>query len=195
VNIALTIGFATTSATLLVTIILFAVDRLLTRRAEGTERRRQLVERVLDTFDRSTRALIRPAFVQVWTNAEVEYTLLLPRLLLEVAPKDRVIARWMHRQVQHMQLAVTRTEKVLRRARVAEALTQWHLGEVDNKWFEEQLKSDPLDPVFRVPRRTMARRLARDGWAWVQLFALLAAIAAMLRQAFGLTAGDSRGEK
>lgn len=132
-NTALAIGFATTTATLLVTVMLFAVDRALIRRAERAERRRQLVERVLDTFDGSTRAVTRPAFGKAWTNPEIEYALLMPRLLLDLGPKDRVLAPWMQPQVQLMHLVVSRKEKTLLRAKVVDALLQWHLGEVDNR--------------------------------------------------------------
>jgi hypothetical protein len=89
-----------------------------------------------------------------------------------------------------MQLTVKKDEKIAQRAKVAEALLRWHLGEVDNEWFEDQLKSDPVDRNFRVSRRIKARRFIREGWAWAQLFAILAGFAAALRQVFASTADD-----
>jgi len=99
------IGFATTGATLLLSVVLFGLDRAFRVRAEKREVRRQLMVRVLDTLELATRSLVRPAFVQAWTNSDVEYAMLLPRLLLlDLGKRDRSIASWVHRRVQMMQL-------------------------------------------------------------------------------------------
>lgn len=180
---AIAIGFATTGVTLLVTVVLFATDRLLTRSREKRELRRLLVARVLDTFDQSTRLLLRPAVAQLWTNGELEFTLLTPRMLLDLSKQDRVIALWMQRQVQLMQLAVRKEAKVRIRAASAEALLLWHHGERDLQWFTTQLKADPQQQPFKVPAITKAKQLGRDSWAWAQVFAVLAGVAFLIRQA------------
>ena len=179
---ALYIGFATTGATLFVTVALFAWDRLSSRARAKRELKRQLVARVLDAFEASTRSLIRPAFVQAWTNAELEYTLLLPRLLLDLNGRDRFIALWMHRQIQLMRLAVTKRERVAARALVAERLIDWNAGTRKSAWFAQQVREDPPSPKFSVPTPIRIRQFSRDSWAWAQLFAAMAAVGVLIKQ-------------
>lgn len=178
---ALYIGFATTGATLFVTVVLFAWDRLSTRARAKRELKRQLVARVIDTFDASTRSLIRPAFMQAWTNAELEYTLLLPRLLLDLNGRDRFVALWMHRQIQLMRLAVTKSERVTARASVVERLLEWNEGTRKSGWFAQQVRDDPPRAEFSVPARTRLRQFSRDSWAWAQLFAAVAALGYLIK--------------
>jgi hypothetical protein len=177
------IGFATTGVTLLVSVVLFTVDRSLKIRADRREVRRQLMVRVLDTLELATRSLVRPAFVQAWTNSDVEYAMLLPRLLLDLGKRDRAIAAWVHRRVQLMQLEPSRKAALVIRADVAVKLLQWQQGELKLAWFQSQLNLDrPADP-FKVPQKIKLTRLAYDGWAWAQLFLFLAGTSAMIRQA------------
>ncbi|WBU36705.1 hypothetical protein [Homoserinibacter sp. YIM 151385] len=178
---ALHIGFATTGATLLVTVGLFAWDRAASRASAKRELKRQLVARVLDAFESSTRSLIRPAFVQAWTNAELEYTLLLPRLLLDLNGRDRFIALWMHRQIQLMRLAVTKRERVAARAVVAERLIEWNAGTRKSAWFAQQVREDPPSSRFAVPTPTRIRQFSRDSWAWAQLLAAMAAVGVLIK--------------
>jgi hypothetical protein len=183
-NTALAIGFATTGATLLVTVGLFILDRVLARKRERREVRRLLVVRVLDAFDASTRNLIRPAFVQAWSNSEVEYTLLTPRLLLDLEGEDRWIVPWLQRQIQLMQLSVTKVERVTSRAMVADRLIQWHSGAIKASWFKDELAKDPVATDFRVPRSVRVKQFGRDSWGWAQVFAMLAAFGLLIRQLF-----------
>ena len=159
-NTALAIGFATTGATLFVTIGLFILDRSLARRRERREVRRLLVTRVLDAFDASTRQLLRPVFVQAWSNSDVEYALLTPRLLLDLNGSDRWIVPWLQRQIQHMQLSVTKKERIAIRAMVADRLLQWHLGAIKPPWFVDQLAKDPVAKNFAVPHTVKLRQSA-----------------------------------
>lgn len=182
-NTALAIGFATTGATLLVTVGLFILDRALARRRERREVRRLLVMRVLDAFDASTRLLLRPAFVQAWSNSDVEYALLTPRLLLDLNGNDRWIVPWLQRQIQRMQLGVSKKERIAIRAMVADRLIQWHSGAIKPAWFSEQLAKDPVATDFAVPRVVKLKQFGRDSWAWAQLFGVLAGVALVIRQA------------
>lgn len=182
-NTALAIGFATTGATLFVTIGLFILDRALARRRERREVQRLLVTRVLDAFDASTRRLLRPAFVQAWSNSEVEYALLAPRLLLDLRGRDRWIVLWLQRQIQHMQLSATKKERIAIRGTVTERLLQWHAGQIKPSWFSDQVAQDAVVKDFAVPFSVKLRQFGYDSWEWAQLFALLAGVAYMIRQA------------
>jgi len=182
-NAALAIGFATTGATLLVTLVLFVVDRILARRAQRREIRRVLVVRVLDAFDQSTRQLIRPAFVQAWTNSDLEFTLLTPRLMLDLDGADQHIVPWLLRQVQRMQISVSKKDRIEVRATVITRLIQWHAGSIKSSWFAKQLVADPLDRPFVVPGLIRLKKLGGDSWSWAQLLLVLAATTALLRRA------------
>ena len=182
-NTALAIGFASTSATLLVTIVLFGLDRILARRRDRHETRRLLVTRVLDVFDASTRTLIRPAFTQAWTNSEVEYALLTPRLLLDLHGRDTVIVEWLLRQVQRMQLAVIRRDRIAIRTAVTDRLLQWHSAAIGPQWFVDDLAADPLVANFLIPGRVRLKQFGRDSWGWAQVFAVLAGMAVLVRSA------------
>jgi hypothetical protein len=176
------IGFATTGATLLATVGLFVADRILTRREGRREVRRQLMVRVLDAFDSSTRGLIRPAFVQAWTNDNLEYALLAPRLLLDLNGRERVIALWLQTQVQQMMLAVSRAERLRIRATVAERMIAWHVGEIRTSWFGREVGRRPIVRDLRIPPHVRVRQVARDSWSWAQLIAAVAGMALVVRQ-------------
>lgn len=182
-NTALAIGFATTGATLLLTIGLFILDRVLARRRERQEVRRSLVTRVLDTFDASTRRLLRPAFVQAWSNSEVEYALLTPRLLLDLNGRDRLIVPWLQRQIQHMQLSISKKDRMAVRAMVMDRLLQWQAGRIKPNWFGQQLAIDPVQKDFSIPGTIKLKQYGRDSWAWVELFGFLAGVSVLIRQA------------
>jgi hypothetical protein len=174
-DVAIAIGSATTGLTLLVTVSLFAIDRVLTRRAQLIEVRRLLIVRVLDALDASTRSMIRPAFVTAWNNPDLEFALLAPRLYLDLEQSDRAVAMWVQRQVQRMQLAAGGREALLIRATVADHLIRWHLGEIDTSDFTEMNLRDPMARDFRVPWNTKLRRMSRDSWRWTQFFGVAAA--------------------
>ena len=176
------VGFATTGATLLITVLLFALDRAIGRRAQRQEKRRQLMARVLDTLDLASRSLARPAFVKMWTNTDLEYALLGPRLLLDLGKKDRVVAAWALRQVQLMQLESSAKRALLLRASVSAKLLQWHHGELRRSWFEGELRVNKIDPDFRVPVKVKSDRMMRDAWSWAQLLGLVVAFAFMIRE-------------
>lgn len=121
----------------------------------------------------------------MWTNADLEYALLGPRLLLDLGRKDRVVAAWVLRQVQLMQLESSAKRALSLRANVSAKLLQWHHGELRRTWFEEQLRVDKIDPDFRVPVKVKSGRMMRDAWSWTQLLGLVVAIAFMLREVVG----------
>jgi len=179
---AIAIGFATTGATLLVTVGLFAWDRIMRRREGRREVRRQLMLRVLNAFDSSTRGLIRPAFEQAWTNDNLEYALLAPRVLLDLNGRERVIALWLQTQVQQMMLAVSKYERLSIRATVAERMIAWHVGEIKTSWFGREVSRRPVIRDLRIPPHVRVRQFARDSWSWAQLIAAVAGIALVVRQ-------------
>ncbi|MGJ8721080.1 MAG: hypothetical protein ACSHW9_04475 [Salinibacterium amurskyense] len=176
------IGFAATAATLLLSILLFSADlvyRVYVRRREAS---REMVARVLDTLDEAARLLIRPPVARLWSNSEVEYALLLPRLLLDLGPKNQVIAVWVHRQIQLMMLEPSGKKALRVKARVAEKLIQWQQRTLKREWFEHEVGEDAPATEFVVPFRIKLSRAARDSWAWFQFFAVFSSVAVLLRK-------------
>lgn len=92
------IAFATTAATLSVTIVLALLE--FRRRREAVQsRREQIVGRVLDTLERATRAASRAPIAGWWAPNELEYALLLPRLLAELPEQGNAVAIWVARRI------------------------------------------------------------------------------------------------
>jgi hypothetical protein len=165
-----------------VTVVLFSVDRVTQRKIMAAASRRDVVARVLDAFDSSARAMARPVFVKAWVNPELEFTLLVPRLLVDLPKGDRVISAWLLRQVQLMRLAATNSDRVKIGANVGDRLLQWQHHEIKVKWFIDQLANDPVSPEFKVPLRVKVTQTVRDSWAYVQLLVVLAGVVLIARQ-------------
>lgn len=185
-DVAIAIGFATTGATLLVTVLLFVVDRALTRREARANARHDLVVRVMDTFDLSARAIVRPAFMRAWVNSDLEFALLALRVLVDLPSNDRIIAVWLQRQVQHMQLATTIGERIQVRTGVGEAMLRWQHREIDAAWFKDQLQSDPVVSEMRIPFPSRLRQFVSETWAWTKLLVPIITFVVVLKQAAGI---------
>ena len=157
------IAFATTAATLSVTIMLALLELRRRRRDAAEVRRTQIVGRVLDTLERGTRAAARAPIAGWWSPNELEYALLLPRLLAELPPGDESVATWVARRVQHLQAATSRKSQIQIGADVATRILEWGRREIDVAWFTEQLKVDPWVRGVRPPRRARWARALKDG--------------------------------
>lgn len=166
---AVEIGFATTGATLFVSIALFAISWIRGRIVARHEARRLLLTRVLDTFENAYRGLLRAPWARLWSPAEAEYAILLPRLLLELPKRDRVIASWVARQVQLMQSQPSDQKAFTAAGSVAAQLVGWYHGEVKRQWFRNELAKDPYDPAFKVPAKAKRNRQLRGAWRWSKL--------------------------
>ena len=114
---------------------------------------------------------------------DLEFNLLTPRLLLELGHKDRVIALWLQRQIQRMQLTVSRTDRVKISVAVAESLIMWHHRDRDAGWFRDQLLADPVAKSFAVPKRIKLRQVLSGSLSWMQIFMVPGGLAAIVRQA------------
>jgi hypothetical protein len=130
-------------------------------------------DRVLDAFDASTRQLLRPVFVQAWSNSDVEYALTHPTAPAGSKRRRSMDRAWLQRQIQHMRLSVTKKERIVIRAMVADRLLQWHVGAIKPSWFADQLE-DPVAKSFAVPHSIKLKQFGRDSWGWAQVFGMLA---------------------
>lgn len=180
---ALVIALFTTAATVAVAIGIFAAERIFAQKEAKVHARRNLTARVMETFDQSVRAIARPAFVRFWVNPDLEFALLTTRVLIDLPTKDRVIARWMQRQVQLMQLATTNFERIQIRAKVGEAMLRWQHREIGPMWFKDQIRLDPPVSDFKVPIGLKLKQQLAEAWRWAETLTLLPAIAFMIQQA------------
>ena len=146
--------------TALVTIILFGIEGFRRLRSDRLAARRDVVSRVLDVVDSATQRLSKPQWARLWGSAELDFALVLPRLLLELDKKDRPVAEWALREMQKMQLASTEKGSLRIGIAIGTTLIGWHHGEVERKWFAEQIRMEPPIADFRVPTATKLKRLA-----------------------------------
>lgn len=168
------IAFATTAATLSVTVVLALLEFRRRRREAVQSRREQIVGRVLDTLERATRAASRAPIVGWWAPNELEYALLLPRLLAELPEQDNAVATWVARRIQHLQAATSRRKQVEIGADVAAKVVQWGRYDIDTAWFAEQLRGDPWVRGQRPPLAARWLRSLRDGLQLIPAALLLA---------------------
>jgi hypothetical protein len=157
------IAFATTAATLSVTVVLALAEFRRRRREAAEVRRGQIVGRVLDTLERATRAAAKAPIAGWWAPNELEYALLLPRLLAELPDEDNAVATWVARRIQHLQSATSRRRQVEIGADVAAKIVEWGRHEINAAWFTEQLQVDPWLRGTRPPRAARWMRSLRDG--------------------------------
>lgn len=133
------------------------------RRADALhEQQRQTVVRMLDTIDNSIRAGQIPRIFRPTRSPELELTMALPRLLLDLPKADLPVATWAAGQIQQARSAVRRKNFVEQVVAVEAALISWHRGDLPLQWFEERLESRPFDTTFRLPRRTRVLLWGRD---------------------------------
>ncbi len=157
------IAFATTAATLTVTLVLALLEFRRRRRETGEARRAQIVGRVLDALENATRAAARAPIVGWWAPNELEYALLLPRLTAELPFADQAVGVWVARRLQHLRDATSRKAQVEIGADIAVHVVRWGHHEIDTSWFAEQLAADPWSPDFRPSTQSRWIRQLRDG--------------------------------
>jgi hypothetical protein len=177
------VALATSCAAFALTVVLFVVDRILRTLDEARTSRRVIIESLISSFERSTRALVRPVFYSVWWNSDVEDLLITARLHADLNRRDRVVATWLHRQAQLIATETDRKVALQRRATAVGRLLSWHHREIGRSWFEKEVKRDPVRPAERPSLKTRAVRLAQDSWSWGGIAVVVALYAILVKQA------------
>jgi hypothetical protein len=155
------------------------------RRAEAAhEQQRQTVVRMLDTIDDSIRAGLVPRVFRPSRSPELELTMALPRLLLDLPKADLPVATWAAGQLQLARKAVRRKNFVQQVVDVEAALISWHRGDVPLQWFEQRLESQPYDPTFRLSLRSRLLLWGRDVAEGALTIAAWGVVVSSLRWAF-----------
>jgi hypothetical protein len=167
----------------LVTLIVFVAQVAMTLRAAQVEARRMLVARVLDHVDRAARAHTLYPLSLLWTRAESELVMTLPRLTLDLGNRERAIAYWVARQVQHMQAELD-PKRILRiNYGVAFQLTEWHQGNVKTSWFVDANRRDPFEAGYVAPLKIQRAKRRRAAAAFLITVAAWAFVPQLARKA------------
>lgn len=140
------------------------------------------MERVLDVFERVAQR--QTSWARYWAApASAEFTILYPRVLLELGTMSRPVADWLLRRVQ-LQLSARSEKDALRLGTdVVLRLLAWQQGSTTTAWFEQEVRRDPPVLGFVVPRSMRRRRVRRDFFLGVQVTALAAVLGWVVRRA------------
>jgi hypothetical protein len=185
---AASIAIATTGATLFVTVLLFAAEWIRRRVVAHRENRERIINRTLDTLEKAAHSYIRTSIFPIGSRVEVEYTILIPRLLVDLPKNERYVAAWVAEEVQRM-LSQTSDKKAFEVAtNVASKLVDWYHHDLKRDWFKAELDKTPYNPKFKQPRKVKVARMWRAGVQWSKLAAMGTAVAL----AIGYTANSFR---
>lgn len=154
------VAVITTSATVLVTVLLFTIDAARRERSARREARRLLVSDVLSAMDRAARELRKPAIFRPWSRPETEFVLLAPRLLLNLQPKELPVGYWATSQTQRMIAATSDKSAFKEGIGIATKLTEWHQGLRPLDWFVQELAAQPVVAAHAPSLRAQLRRTA-----------------------------------
>lgn len=163
---------------MVVTVVLFSVTQLLLLRSARQAARASAVDAVLSALERVARTHSRPVVVRLWTKPELEYALLIPRLLVGLRPKERIVAVWAQARVQAMAAASTQGEVLLIASDLSGKVAEWYLGQRDAAWFRQEVKD-------HQPMRSRITRRAFNTSTQAVVLVLLAAVSAVLPAAVG----------
>ena len=149
-----------------VTLVVFIVE--IHRRAvqERESIRRAAISRVLDAMEASSRR--NQGFLsslRFWAHPDLEYALILPRLIHDLGPKDSLIVMWAAGQTQAM-LGATSDKSAAKIGReMCLKIVEWGSGTVTDAWLSNALDIRPASGEFLVPRRSQVLRMLSRTWA------------------------------
>lgn len=150
-------SIAIAAVSVLVTIGVFWIKQHLDGERSRREARRVLVGQVLDRVDRVARAAPLMPISSIWMNPVIELIQVLPRLVLELDRRDRVVAIWFYGQVQRLVAASSNRDVIRISLEIGYAMSSWHSGEKPRSWFQGELEARPVDEAFTVPRSFRTR--------------------------------------
>jgi len=161
---------------------LFVMESRRRRRSDLVEQRRTAIIHVLDAVDRIARGQALFPLSQIWMRPEAELSLTLSRLLLELPKAERDVAMWVARQTQLIQLESRQSARLALAVEVSFKLAAWHQGDLQLKWFSDQLASDPFNETLRIPLHIKIKKFLAELWAWTRIQALFLGAVLTLRK-------------
>lgn len=152
-----------TGCAVVVSLILFIWESRQRVARDRRERRHEAVSRVLDTMEIAVRKQQRPIFVRVWSKAELDYALAVPRLRHNLEDLDVALPRWAMRRTQEMLDACSDKESREIGIDIGSKLVEWSHGTIPTQWFANQLAERPLRQNFKRSRSKSFVRGLRQG--------------------------------
>jgi hypothetical protein len=182
------VSAAISASAVVVTLILF----MLQSRRRTVEARRQIrhdaISRVLSAMELTVRRQRIPLLS--WMGSpELDYALVLPRLLHELDHKDEAVGQWVLRQTQSMMSAPSdRTSQAIGVA-TSLKLVEWDRGKVGTAWFAAQVGKPSELNTFKVTAKQRARRRSSQAGTafvgWASLYVLYESVRRTLLQLKG----------
>lgn len=163
------------ASAVVVTLIIF----MLQSRRRTVEARRQArhdaISRVLSAMEATVKRQRVPLLLWMGSS-EIDYALVVPRLLHELDQKDEAVGQWVLKQTQSMMSAPTdRASQVIGIA-TSLKLVEWDRGRVKTAWFVTQVGNPSGLATFKLTTKQRTRRgTSRAGKAfagWVAVFIL-----------------------
>jgi len=161
-------GFAA-PISVVVTLGLFAYAQVATLRSSRKRARDAAISEVLAALERLTRRRTWPSVARIWHKPEIDYALLVPRLLVGLHPRDRIVATWLTTQVNLMNAATSQGAVFQLALNASTTIANWHIGTVHRSWFETEVAAHRP----RLPRgtvRVLLTSLGAGATLWVSGF-------------------------
>lgn len=119
---------------------------------------------VLDALDRTTRRRTWPTVARLRHKPELDYALLVTRLLVGLPKRDRLLATWLSTQANLMNAASTQGQVLKIALEASSRIANWLIGEIPTSWVEQAVQAhSPRKP--RGSRRILVPALPQK-WAW-----------------------------
>lgn len=150
-------------------VAIFAAESRKRRTADIEERKRRAIERAIDAVDRAIRAQMLYPVSRIWTSPELEISMVLSRLLLELPVSETDVATWVGRQAQLVQLEPNRKKATTTLVQISFKLASWNRGEVTTSWFTSALARDNFENDLIIPKRVRLRKAIDDTLAWAKV--------------------------
>ena len=139
---------------------LFIIESRRSAREARERVRRDAISRVLDSMEtsiRRNRGIL--SALRFWAHPDLEYALVIPRLVHNLGPRDSLIVMWAIGQNQAM-LAATSDKLAAKIGReMCLKIVEWGQGRVSDDWLKLSLAKHPVEENFRVPRPAQAVRM------------------------------------
>lgn len=143
-----------------VTLVLFIIESR-RRAVEGREKvRREAISRVLGAMESSIRrnqGILNS--LRFWAHPDLEYALVIPRLVHDLGPKDSLIVMWAIGQTQAMLLATSDKSAAKIGREMCLKIVEWGQGRVNDDWLKSELAIRPTQTNFRLPWKIQVLRM------------------------------------
>ncbi|MCC6856077.1 MAG: hypothetical protein IT189_08460 [Microbacteriaceae bacterium] len=175
ITVEAVVAVISASVTAIVAVVLFFMESRRRAKEARQASRRDAIRLALDAMDGVTRRAQRLVILRLWTQPELEFALVVPRLLVSLEPQEIAVAKWALRQVSLMGAARSDQEVVRIGVAMTLTLTEWESGLKPTAWFGKEVENG------RGPQRSgrVIRRLSAGGRLGFEFAVLLVAAASI----------------